>query len=46
MAAAAIIGGYVGARLALKLRPALVRGLVITIGFGLAAFYFYRQWAV
>ena len=45
MALAAIVGGYAGARLALKLKPALVRWVVIVIGFGLAAYYFYRQYA-
>ncbi|MCS7046208.1 MAG: sulfite exporter TauE/SafE family protein [Gemmataceae bacterium] len=45
MAAAAILGGYVGARWARTLRPDAVRGMVIAIGFGLAAYYFSRQWA-
>jgi uncharacterized membrane protein YfcA len=45
MALAAIVGGYAGARLALKFKPALVRWVVIAIGFGLAAYYFYRQYA-
>ncbi|MSQ93955.1 MAG: sulfite exporter TauE/SafE family protein [Gemmataceae bacterium] len=40
MAAAAIIGGYAGARLSLQLRPAIVRWIVIVIGFGLAVYYF------
>jgi uncharacterized protein len=40
MAVAAILGGYVGARLALKLPPALVRGIVVTIGFAMAGYYF------
>lgn len=44
MAGAAIVGGYVGARLARTLRPAAVRWIVIVIGFGLAAYYFYREW--
>lgn len=44
MAAAAILGGYVGARLALRLNPAVVRWIVIVIGFGLAGYYFYREW--
>jgi uncharacterized protein len=44
MAAAAIVGGYFGARLALRMHPAAVRWVVILIGFGLAGYYFYRQW--
>jgi uncharacterized protein len=42
MAVAAIIGGYLGARLSLRLRPAIVRGIVIVIGFGLAVFFFIK----
>jgi hypothetical protein len=45
MAAAAIVGGYVGARVALRMHPAAVRWVVIVIGFGLAGYYFYRQWS-
>ncbi len=44
MAGAAIVGGYVGARLARTLKPAAVRWIVIVIGFGLAGYYFYREW--
>jgi uncharacterized membrane protein YfcA len=44
MAAAAILGGYVGARLALMLHPNVVRWIVIALGFSLAGYYFYRQW--
>jgi uncharacterized membrane protein YfcA len=40
MAAAAVLGGYLGARFSLLLRPALVRWIVIVIGFSLAAYYF------
>ncbi len=40
MAAAAIVGGYAGARLSLRLPPAAVRWVVIAIGFALAAYYF------
>ncbi len=40
MAAAAILGGYVGARFSLLLKPIVVRWIVIVIGFGLAAYYF------
>jgi uncharacterized membrane protein YfcA len=45
MAAGAVLGGYLGARFALRLQPALVRGIVIAIGFALSAYYFYKQWA-
>jgi uncharacterized protein len=45
MAIAAIAGGYFGARLARRLPPAYVRYAVIVIGFGLAAYYFIRQYA-
>ncbi len=40
MAAIAILGGYYGARLALRVRPRYVRWCVIVIGFGLAVYYF------
>jgi uncharacterized membrane protein YfcA len=43
MMAAAIVGGYVGARLSLLLRPAIVRWIVIVIGFSLATYYFWHQ---
>jgi uncharacterized membrane protein YfcA len=43
MAAAAILGGYLGARFSLRLRPVIVRWIVIVIGFSLAAYYFARQ---
>jgi len=42
MAVAAILGGYLGARLALRIRPRSVRWAVICIGFGLAVYYFLR----
>jgi uncharacterized membrane protein YfcA len=45
MAAAAIVGGYLGARLARRVRPHLVRWLIVAIGLGLSAFYFYKQLA-
>ena len=45
MAAAAIIGGYAGARLSLRIPPAVVRWIVIAIGFGLAAYYFAKEFA-
>jgi uncharacterized membrane protein YfcA len=43
MAIAAIIGGYFGARVARRLNRNFVRWLVIAIGFGLAAYFFYQQ---
>jgi uncharacterized membrane protein YfcA len=41
MAAAAIAGGYAGARVARRLPAAAVRWLVVGIGFGLAVYYFW-----
>jgi uncharacterized membrane protein YfcA len=41
MAIAAIIGGYLGARYARRLNPALVRWVVIAIGFALTAYFFH-----
>ncbi len=43
MAAAAIAGGYLGARLSRRMNKALLRWLIIAIGFGLTAYYFARQ---
>jgi hypothetical protein len=42
MAAAAVLGGYAGARVARRLPPGYVRWAVIGIGFGLSAYYFVR----
>ena len=42
MMAAAILGGYAGARVARRLPAAYVRYAVIVIGFGLSAYYFVR----
>ncbi|HET6572126.1 MAG TPA: sulfite exporter TauE/SafE family protein [Fimbriiglobus sp.] len=42
MALSAIVGGYVGARVALKLPPAVVRWTATAIGFGLAIYYFVK----
>ncbi len=42
MAVAAILGGYLGARLALRVKPQYVRWAVIGLGFGLAGYYFRR----
>jgi uncharacterized membrane protein YfcA len=43
MAGAAIIGGYLGAHTARRMNRNFVRWLVILIGFGLAAYYFYER---
>jgi uncharacterized membrane protein YfcA len=43
MLVAAVAGGYLGAKLALKIDRTLVRRTVILIGFGLAIYYFYRE---
>jgi uncharacterized protein len=43
MGAAAVVGGYLGARLARRMPVALLRWLIIAIGFGLAGYYFARQ---
>jgi hypothetical protein len=43
MAAASILGGYLGARLALRVPPRQVRLFVILIGFALAGYYFYKK---
>ena len=43
MAGAAILGGYLGARFSLLLRPVFVRWIVIVIGFSLTAYYFARE---
>ncbi|HEV3262369.1 MAG TPA: sulfite exporter TauE/SafE family protein, partial [Gemmataceae bacterium] len=45
MAVAAIVGGYLGARVARRLPRNLVRWIVIAIGFGLAGYFFYQQWS-
>jgi uncharacterized membrane protein YfcA len=42
MAAAAILGGYLGARLALVIQPRYTKWLISAIGLGLAAYFFLR----
>jgi hypothetical protein len=42
MALAAVLGGYLGARAALRVEPRYVRWTVIGIGFGLAGYYFVK----
>ena len=43
MAAAAIVGGYLGAHFARKLPTVYVRALVIVIGFGLGGYYLWKE---
>jgi uncharacterized membrane protein YfcA len=43
MALAAIVGGYLGAHYARRLRPSIVRWFVIAIGFTLSAYFFLGQ---
>jgi uncharacterized membrane protein YfcA len=43
MAAAAIVGGYLGARLALVIRPRYTKWFICAIGLGLAAYFFIRR---
>lgn len=43
MAASAIAGGYVGARVARRLPPAYARWVIILIAFGLAGYYAWKQ---
>jgi uncharacterized membrane protein YfcA len=40
MALAAIAGGYLGAHGAQRVKPRVVRWLIVVIAFGLAAYYF------
>ena len=39
----AAIGGYLGARWSRRLDPRLMRALVVIIGFGMAAYFFWKQ---
>jgi uncharacterized membrane protein YfcA len=41
--AAAIVGGYLGARLALVIRPRHTKMLISAIGLGLAAYFILRR---
>ncbi len=43
MMLAAIVGGFLGARLARRTNRVIVRRIVVAIGFSLATYYFYRQ---
>lgn len=44
MSGSAVLGGYMGARVARRLPAGYVRYAVIVIGFGLSAYYFLRQY--
>ncbi len=43
MAVAATIGGYLGARIARRLKVSVVRAIVVAVGFGLAAYSYYSR---
>lgn len=43
MALAAMIGGYLGARVARRLKVSFVRAIVVATGFGLAAYSYYSR---
>jgi uncharacterized membrane protein YfcA len=43
MAVASIVGGYYGAVIGRRLPKALIRGFVVAVGLGLAAYYFLKQ---
>jgi uncharacterized membrane protein YfcA len=45
MSAAAVLGGYVGARVARKLPGTYVRWVVVAVGFTLAGYYLWKQFA-
>ncbi len=44
MAAGAVLGGFAGAAGARRVKPVIVRWLVVAIGFGLAGLLGYRRW--
>lgn len=46
MALSAIVGGYLGARVARRVRPQLVRWFIVAVGLGLAGYYFYKNYFV
>ena len=45
MMLAAAIGGYLGARYARRMNPRYMRGLVVVIGLGMAAYFFWKQYS-
>jgi uncharacterized protein len=44
MAVSAVAGGYLGASVARRVRPAVVRWIAVGIGFVLSAYFFYKRW--
>jgi uncharacterized membrane protein YfcA len=45
MMLAAAIGGYLGARYARRMHPRFMRSLVVLIGLGMAAYFFWKQYS-
>ena len=45
MAVGGLIGGYLGGALTGKVNRTILRAVVVTIGFGLAAYYFWTLYA-
>ncbi|MEX0678273.1 MAG: sulfite exporter TauE/SafE family protein [Pirellulales bacterium] len=45
MAVSSSVGGYVAAHAAKRANKTVIRSIIVVIGFGLAAYYFYRQFA-
>jgi uncharacterized protein len=45
MMLAAAVGGYLGARYSRGLNPVIMRSLVVAIGLGMAAYFFFKQYA-
>ncbi len=43
MVASSVVGGYLGARVARRVHPWLVRWFIIAVGLGLSGYYFYKQ---
>jgi len=43
MMATSIVGGYLGARLSLRIDKTMLRWVVIVVGLGLSAYYFWRR---
>lgn len=45
MVVSSIIGGYLGARVARRIQPRIVRWFIVAVGLGLAGYYFAKQFA-
>jgi hypothetical protein len=45
MMIAAAVGGYLGARYSRRMDPRFMRMLVVMIGLGMAAYFFWKQYA-